>query len=103
MHTHTTHPIMPLYRIRFIPQVDEHPHQNAQPHHVYFLDPAEARIDSPANKLDQNTQDIMDAAATEKTKQRKLNYTAEFLVWAADQGLSEEDVLPSSETTLTRS
>ncbi|KAE9398388.1 hypothetical protein BT96DRAFT_799168, partial [Gymnopus androsaceus JB14] len=37
---------------------------------------------------------------SDKTRQRKLQYTAEFLVWAAEQGLTEEDVLPPSEATL---
>ncbi|KAE9389183.1 hypothetical protein BT96DRAFT_758480, partial [Gymnopus androsaceus JB14] len=41
-----------------------------------------------------------DAAISDKTRQRKLQYMAEFLVWAAEQGLTEEDVLPPSEATL---
>ncbi|KAE9396941.1 hypothetical protein BT96DRAFT_941271 [Gymnopus androsaceus JB14] len=42
----------------------------------------------------------MDAAVLDKTRQRKLQYTSEFLVWAAEQGLTEEDVLPPSKATL---
>ncbi|KAE9382663.1 hypothetical protein BT96DRAFT_1049377 [Gymnopus androsaceus JB14] len=42
----------------------------------------------------------MDAAVSDKTRQRKLQYAAEFLVWAANHGLTEEDVLPPSENTL---
>ncbi|KAE9400516.1 hypothetical protein BT96DRAFT_819072 [Gymnopus androsaceus JB14] len=42
----------------------------------------------------------MDAAVSEKTNRRKLLYTAEFLDWAGEQGLHEEDVLPPSEATL---
>ncbi|KAE9402039.1 hypothetical protein BT96DRAFT_817094 [Gymnopus androsaceus JB14] len=42
----------------------------------------------------------MDATVSDKTRQRKLQYTAEFLVWAANRGLTEEDVLLPSENTL---
>ncbi|KAE9392967.1 hypothetical protein BT96DRAFT_944231 [Gymnopus androsaceus JB14] len=42
----------------------------------------------------------MDTAVSDKTRHRKLQYTAEFLVWAAEQGLTEGDILPPSEAML---
>lgn len=42
----------------------------------------------------------MDAAVTGKTRARKIRYSGEFLDWADQQGLTEHDVLPPSESTL---
>ncbi|KAE9396181.1 hypothetical protein BT96DRAFT_1041253 [Gymnopus androsaceus JB14] len=84
---------MPPYRRRFNPNSDNTPC-------VSFANPVDTLAPNPANTLDQNAQSVIDAAVSQKKKQRKLQYTAEFLIWATDQVLTEEEVLPPSEATL---
>jgi len=84
---------MPPYRKKFIAHSDNTPH-------VRFAIPTGPAAPNPADGLNQNAQSVIDAAVSEKTRHRKLQYTAEFLTWAADQALTEEDVLPPSEATL---
>ncbi|KAE9401771.1 hypothetical protein BT96DRAFT_1091069 [Gymnopus androsaceus JB14] len=84
---------MPPYRKKFTAHSDNIPH-------VRFANPTGPAAPNPANTLTQNAQNVIDAAVSENTRQRKLQYTAEFLIWAADQALTEEEVLPPSEATL---
>ncbi|KAE9401442.1 hypothetical protein BT96DRAFT_602044 [Gymnopus androsaceus JB14] len=88
---------MPPYRTGFVLNQEDTPCKVcfANPIHPVHLEPLH-----PAQTLNQNAQLVMDAAISDKTTCRKLLYTGEFLDWAGEQGLREEDVLPPSGVTL---
>ncbi|KAE9389364.1 hypothetical protein BT96DRAFT_1003314 [Gymnopus androsaceus JB14] len=91
---------MPPFRYKFIHNTNHNTTQSTPHRRVRFDDHENAPPANPMTTLDQNARNVMDAAVSDKTRQRKLQYAAEFLVWAANHGLTEEDVLPPSENTL---
>ncbi|KAE9390006.1 hypothetical protein BT96DRAFT_1066164 [Gymnopus androsaceus JB14] len=91
---------MPPFRHKLIINTIQNNAQSTPHRRVHFHDPENDLPANPKTTLDQNTMNVMDAAVSDKTRQRKLQYAAEFLIWATDQGLTEEDVLPPSENTL---
>ncbi|KAE9397594.1 hypothetical protein BT96DRAFT_995693 [Gymnopus androsaceus JB14] len=90
---------MPPFQHKFIPETDQNNSQVTPPHRVHF-DNHNALPANTTTTLDQNARNTMDAAVSDKTRHRKLQYAAEFLTWAGGQGLTKEDVLPPSEATL---
>ncbi|KAE9399001.1 hypothetical protein BT96DRAFT_994281 [Gymnopus androsaceus JB14] len=91
---------MPPFHHKFIYNNDQNTAQFMAPRRVHFNDYENALPANPTTMLDQNARNVMDATVSDKTRQRKLQYAAEFLIWAANQGLTEEDILPPSENTL---
>ncbi|KAE9399061.1 hypothetical protein BT96DRAFT_939722 [Gymnopus androsaceus JB14] len=80
---------MPPLRHKFIHNTTQNTTQSIPHRRVRFEDHENAPPTNPTTTLDQNARNVMDAAVSDKTRQRKLQYAAEFLVWAADHGLTE--------------
>ncbi|KAE9389702.1 hypothetical protein BT96DRAFT_391029 [Gymnopus androsaceus JB14] len=95
--------IMPPYRTRLIRSQDENYLRAAQKvqfapeNHPIHIQP---QPHITANTYNQSTMNVMDTVVFEKTLHRKSQYTADFIVWAGEQGLQEIDMLPPSEATL---
>ncbi|KAE9383897.1 hypothetical protein BT96DRAFT_1008665 [Gymnopus androsaceus JB14] len=87
---------MPPYRSGYVRNQDENNEPDIRK--VCFTPDQQPHL--PANTFDQNTMSVMNAAVSKKTLHRKTQYAAEFLTWAGDMGLEEQDVLPPSEATL---